>query len=292
MRAPPPAISARGEVPPGNRLDTPRHPTDRREEVLYTGAMQLAIPQAPRQVPLTRVPGAVARLVRVVLLGLGLMAVVGVGVWALGRFVVEERTFLARAEPVDGQLMAMTLPSRDEREGAEARLEVVYTLGKVQYSAAGVRTRAEYAEGLGRGARVFLLVDPHAPDRPREAGYVRERAQALEFVPWGVGIGALIAVGLFFWELKRTLRAELDPLRKGMLVWLTPEGPLPESNREAFFPATYFKQDQKHTVRARLGPRRAPVRNGEKVLAAVLSSLPGQARVLDEELARRLGWVR
>ena len=59
-----------------------------------------------------------------------------------------------------------------------------------------------------------------------------------------------------------------------------------------FFPANYWKQDRKHTVHARLRPGRAPVRNGEKVLAAVLSSLPDQARVIDEELARVLGWVR
>ncbi len=260
--------------------------------MLYTRAMQLAIPQAPRPVPLTRVPGAVFRLVRVVIRGLALMALVVAGTWVVGRFLVEERTFLARAQEVEGQLMASTLPPKDEREGAEARLEVIYSVGKVQYSAAGVRTRAEYAEGIGRGARVLLLVDPHAPDRPREAGYVRERALGLGMVPWGLGLGALAAVSLFAWELRRTLRAELAPLRKGMLVWITPEQPLEESTRERYFSATYFKQDQKHTVRARLGPRRAPVRNGDKVLAAVLSSLPGQARVIDEELARRLGWVR
>jgi hypothetical protein len=254
--------------------------------------MQLAIPQAPRHVPLSRVPGAVARLVQVGVLGLGLMAGLGLGARALGRFVVEEQAFVARAQEVEGQLMAMTLPPKDQREGAEARLEVIYSLDKVQYSAAGVRAHAEYAEGLGRGARVALLVDPAQPDRPREAVYTRERAQALGLVPWALLAGALLALGLFVWELRRTLRAEVEPLRKGMLVWLTPEGGLPEARREVFFPATFVQQEQKRTVRARLGPRRAPVRNGEKVLAAVLSSLPGQARVIDEELARRLGWVR
>ena len=254
--------------------------------------MQLAIPQAPRRVPLSRVPGALARLARVVLGGLALMAALGGGAGALGRLVVEEQRFLARAEELEGQLMAMTLPPKAEREGAEARLEVLYAVNKVQYSASGVRTRAEYAEGLGTGARVRLLVDPLVPDRPREASYVRERAAALGLVPWGLALGGVGALALFARELRRTLRVELEPLRKGMLVWLTPDAPLPESRREVLFPATYWKQDQKHAVRARLAPGRAPVRNGDKVLAALLSSLPGQARVIDETLARALGWVR
>ena len=254
--------------------------------------MQLAIPQAHRRVPLSKVPGAIARLVRVAAVGLGLMAMLGAGAGALGRFVVEEQDFLSRAQELEGQLAALTLPPRGEREGAEATLEVLYAVGEVRYSASGVRTHAEYAEGLGPGARVLLLVDPRVPDRPREAGYVRSRAKTLGLVPWGLGLGALVGVGLFVRELRRTLRAELEPLRKGMLVWLTPDGPLPESRREVLFPASYWKQDKQHPVRARLRPGRAPVRNGDKVLAAVLSSLPGQARVIDEELARTLGWVR
>ncbi len=254
--------------------------------------MQLAIPQAPRRVPLPKVPGAIPRLVRVAAVGLAVMVALGVGASVLGRFVVEEQAFLSRAEELEGQLAALTLPPPGEREGAEATLEVLYTVGEVQYSASGVRTHAEYAEGLGRGARVRLLVDPRVPEKPREAGYVRVRAKKLGLVPWGLALGALVGVGLFARELRRTLRAELEPLRKGMLVWLTPDGPLPESRREVLFPASYWKQDQKHPVRARLRPGRAPVRNGEKVLAAVSSSLPGQARVIDEDLARKLGWVR
>jgi hypothetical protein len=254
--------------------------------------MQLAIPQAPRRVPFSKVPGAIPRLVRVLAAGLVLMAVLGAGARALGRFVVEEQAFVARAMELEGRVAGMTLPPRGEREGAEAKLEVLYAVDTLQYSASGVRTRAEYAEGLGRGSLVKLLVDPRMPDKPREASYVRERAKALGLVPWGLGLGALVAVGLFARELRRTLRAELEPLRKGMLVWLTPEGPLPESRREVLFPATFRKEDQTLAVRARLRPGRAPVRNGDKVLAAVLSSLPGQARVIDEELARALGWVR
>lgn len=256
-------------------------------------AMQLAIPQAPRRVPLSKVPGAIPRLVQVLALGLAVMAALGAGAWVLGRFVVEEQGFLSRAEELEGTVASLKLPPRGEREGAEATLEVLYAVGSLQYSVGGVRTFAEYAEGLGRGARVRLLVDPLVPDRPREAGWVRSRAQALGLVPWGLGLGALVAVGLFVRELRRTLRAELQPLRTGMLVWLTPDGPLPEeSRREVLFPASYWKQDRKYAVRARLGSGQAPVRNGEKVLAAVLSSLPDQARVIDERLARALGWMR
>lgn len=254
--------------------------------------MQLAIPQAPRAVSLTQVPGARARLLTVLGVGLGMMGLLGVGAGALNRFVVEEQRFLSRAEPVEGQLLALTLPPRDEREGAEAKLEVIYAFNEVHYSASGVRARAEYAEGLGPGARVRLLVDPHAPDRPREEGHVRARASALGLVPWGLGLGALAALGLFGWELRRTLRVELEPLRKGALVWLTPDAPLPESRREVLFSATYRQQERTLAVRARLAPGRAPVRNGDKVLAALHSSLPGQARVIDETLARSLGWVR
>jgi uncharacterized protein DUF3592 len=254
--------------------------------------MQLAIPQAPRRVPLSQVPGSLLRLVRVLVVGLGLMAALGAGAWLLGRLVVEEQGFLARAEALEGRVAALKLPPRGEREGAEATLEVLYTVGKAQYSASGVRTFAEYAEGLGPGASIQLLVDPLLPDRPREAGYVRSRAQALGLVPWGLALGGLVAVGLFVRELRRTLRVELEPLRTGMLVWLTPDGPLPESRREVHFPASYWKQDRKHAVRARLRPGRAPVRNGDKLLAAVSSSLPDQARVIDEELARALRWVR
>src|SRR6478672_9673534 len=99
--------------------------------------MQLAIPQAPRRVPLSKVPGAIPRLVRVALLGWGLMAALGAGAWALGRFVVEEQAFLARAMELEGRVAALSLPPRGEREGAEAKLEVLYDVDAVRYSASG-----------------------------------------------------------------------------------------------------------------------------------------------------------
>jgi hypothetical protein len=254
--------------------------------------VQFAIPHAPRRVRFSQVPGAVGRLARTLAVGLLLMAVVGAGAALAGRFFIEERAFLARAQEVQGLVAGTTLPPADERVDAEATLDVLYSAGGLQHSVSGVRTSAEYAEGLGHGASVLLLVDPAQPGRPREARFARARAAAVNLVPWGLGLGALGAVALFLRELRRTFRKELEPLRLGALVWLTPDGPLPETRREIVFPATYYRQDVKHSVRARARPGRAPVRNGGKVLAAVVPREPDWARVIDEDLARTLGWIR
>ena len=53
-----------------------------------------------------------------------------------------------------------------------------------------------------------------------------------------------------------------------------------------------INDDQKLEVTARGRPGRRPVRNGEKVLAAVVPSEPTWVRVVDEDLARTLGWYR
>ncbi len=254
--------------------------------------MQFAIPHAPRRVRFTQVPGAVGRLLRTLLLGLVFMAVLGAGASFAGRFFIRERGFHERAREVEGLVAQVTLPPLEKRLEAEATLEVLYSVDEVRHSVSGVRTFAEYAEGLGHGAKVKLLVDPSQPDRPREARFARERSGAVNLVPWGLGVGALGAVALFLRELRRTIRAELEPLRLGALVWLTPDKPLPETRKEIIFPATYFRQDVKHSVRARVRPGRAPVRNGEKVLAAVVPREPDWARVIDEDLARTLGWIR
>ncbi|XXF77416.1 DUF3592 domain-containing protein [Myxococcaceae bacterium GXIMD 01537] len=252
--------------------------------------MQLAIPRAPRPVRFTQVPGTVGRLLKVLLAGGALMALLGVGAWVAGRLFVEERGFLDRAQELEGLVATVSLPPREKRAGAEGALSVLYRFQDLQRTASGVRVAAEVAEGLGPGARIRLLVDPTRPDLPREAGFVRERAGRWNLLPWALGLGGLLTVGLFAWVLRRTVRAEVQPLRTGMLVWLTPDGPLPE--RGDIFPATYWQQDVKHAVRARLRPGQAPVRNGDKLLAAVLPHHPGLARVVDEELARILGWVR
>ncbi|MDY7231066.1 DUF3592 domain-containing protein [Hyalangium rubrum] len=254
--------------------------------------MQFAIPHAPRRVRFTQVPGAVGRLLRTLALGLLFMGVLGAGASFVGRFFLKESAFLARAREVEGLVSHVTLPPLEKRLEAEATLEVLYSVDEVQHSVSGVRTSAEYAEGLGHGAKVKLLVDPEQPDRPREERFARERSGAINLLPWGLGLGALGAVALFLRELRRTIRAELEPLRLGALVWLTPEGPLPETRKEIIFPATYFRQDVKHSVRVRARPGRSPVRNGEKVLAAVVPREPDWARVIDEDLARTLGWIR
>jgi hypothetical protein len=239
----------------------------------------------------TQVPGTVGRLLGVLAGGLALMALLGAGAGLAGRLFVEERGFLARAQEVEGLVSGVSLPPKEQRTGAEATLAVLYRFQDVQHTASGVKVAAEFAEGIGSGARVRLLVDPARPDLPREAGFVRARAGRLDLLPWALGLGGLLAVGLFAWVLRRTVRAEVQPLRTGMLVWLTPDGPLPERG-EGVFPASYWQQDVKHSVRARVRPGRAPVRNGDKLLAAVLPHHPGLARVVDEELARILGWVR
>ena len=254
--------------------------------------MQLAIPHAPRKVRLSQVPGAVGRLVRGGVLGMAAIALFGAGAAWAGRFFVEEQGFAVRAEEIEGLLVATRLPPPDARDGAEGTLEVLYTFQDREYSVSGVPAFAEYAEGLGRGAKVKLWVDPSRPDRPREAGFARTRASRVGLLPWGLGLGALVAMGLFAWEARRLWRAEVEPLRLGALVWLSPEGALPETRREVVFPAHYFRQDVKHAVRARVRPGRAPVRNGEKVLAAVVPRQPGWARVIDQDLAKVLGWVR
>ncbi len=252
--------------------------------------MQLAIPSAPRKVRLTQVPGALGRLSVAFAVGLVLAA----GLWWValkaGGWLSSEREFLARAEEIDGTLQSAQLPAMREREGGVAKLSVIYNYQGLDHSASGVAARAEYAEGLGPGARIKLLVDPAHPEHPREADYERDRAGLRRFAPFGIGVGLLVLALLLVLEGRRALLRELNPLRHGMLVWLTPDGPLPETKEETVFAAHYFRQDVKHEVRARARPGRAPVRNGEKVLAAVVPSRPTWVRVIDEDLAKTLGW--
>jgi hypothetical protein len=233
------------------------------------------------------------RLVRGVLLALAVVTVLGLGAGFVGRFFVEEQRFTSRAEEVEAVVAASHVPPPNAREDAEGTLDVLYTFADVEHSVSGVRTDAHYAAGLGHGGRVKLLVDPTQPGRPREATYARARAFQVGLLPWGLGLGALLALGGFGWEVRRLWRREVAPLRVGALVWLTPDdGYLPEGRGEALFKAHFFRQDVKHPVTARCRPQRAPVRNGGKVLAAVVPSEPGWCRVIDEELARKLGWVR
>lgn len=250
--------------------------------------MQLAIPSAPRPVRLGQVPGA---LRRVGLVAAGALLVAGLLWWGGGRAqraLSAEREFLAVAEAVRGQVTEVALP---EGDGA-ARLRVIYRLGADDFSASGVLYEREAARGLGLGARVELLVDPAAPTKPKAADWVQGQGAWWWLSAVGLGVGLLGGLALVAFELRRAVRREVAPLRVGALVWLTPEGPLPDTKAELRFPAHYYRDDVKHAVTATGRPGRRPVRNGEKVLAAVVPSQPTWVRVIDEELAQTLGWYR
>jgi hypothetical protein len=253
--------------------------------------MRMAIPHAPRQVRWRQVPGAIRRLVTIGMLGLVCAAAAGAGARFASRRFMRERSFFARAQEVSGLLTATRLPPLNDREGSTATFDVLYQYDKLQLSATGVKAFTEDVEGLGRGAGITLLVDPQDPDHPREARYARAQARRMDLLPFGAAGGLLIGLLLFALELRRTVRSDIEPLRTGALVWLTPDGELPETKQETVFKASYFRDDVKYAVRARARPGRAPVRNGEKVLAAVVPKRPTWVRVIDEDLARVLGWV-
>ncbi len=253
--------------------------------------MRLAIPNVPRKVSLRQVPGALARLSVVAAVGVAMIAGLGFASTRAGAWFSKEQRFFAEAAEVPGKVTRVALPPRNQREGGVATLSVIYSYPEgFDRSAAGVETTAIFGEGLGVGAIVSLLVDPKDPARPREAGYARDGEGLQNLFPIGIGLGVLLALGLFGFELKRSLQRELAPLQRGILVWLTPDDGLPETRNETVFAASYYQQDVKMPVKARARPGRAPVRNGEKVLAAVVPSKPTWVRVIDEDLARSLGW--
>lgn len=252
--------------------------------------MQLAIPKAPRQVKLSQVPGAFRRLAVVSAVALGAAGVLaGVGFKA-GSWLGSEGDFFARAVEVPGRVQSVSLPKWEDRGTQPAKLTVLYAFEGRDISASGVLASAERAEGLGLGAPVTLLVDSKDPERPRELEYARSAAGLHRFAGAGVGLGLLLALLLVGLEVRRAVRSELNPLKNGMLVWLTCDDGLPDTRAETTFTAHYFQQDVKYAVRARARPGRAPVKNGQKVLAAVVPSRPTWVRVIDEDLARTLGW--
>jgi hypothetical protein len=253
--------------------------------------MRLAIPHAPRKVRWRQVPGALRRLVTVAMLGLVCAAAAGAGARFGSRRFMAERAFFQRAREVPGLITTVKLPPLNEREGTTATLDVLYQFDALQESATGVKAFTEDVEGLGHGAHATLLVDPQDPDHPREARYARAQARRLDLLPFGAAGGLLVGLVLFALELRRTVRSDIEPLRTGALVWLTPDQQMPETKQETVFKASYFRDDVKYPVRARARPGRAPVRNGEKVLAAVVPKKPTWVRVIDEDLARVLGWV-
>ena len=254
--------------------------------------MQLAIPSAPRPVKLSQIPGA---LRRVALVG-GAAVLLTLGAWFIGARVQTslsaERDFLAQAEEVKGQVTEVVLPAMERRLETPAKLRVIYRWNGKDYAASGVEVNSVDAETLFMGAKVALLVDPSAPSKPREARWVRGRVGLVWLGSLILGLGLLIGGGLVAFELRRAIRREVSPLRMGALVWLTADEPLPDTKDELRFAAHYFRDDVKLTVTARGRPGRRPVRNGDKVLAAVVPTEPTWVRVVDEDLARVLGWYR
>jgi hypothetical protein len=250
--------------------------------------VQLAIPQAPRPVRLWQVPGALRRVGAVAAVALLVAGGLGLGGRAAQRSLSAEREFLAVAQPVKGRVTEVTMPEGD----GPAKLRVIYQLNGDDYAASGVLLEREVAAGLGLGAPIELLVDPQVPGKAKAALWVRARDTWWWLEALGVGLGLLGGALFVARELRRAVRREVAPLRVGALVWLTPEGTLPDTKAELRFPAHYYRDDVKHAVTARGRPGRRPVRNGEKVLAAVVPSEPTWARVIDEDLARTLGWYR
>lgn len=254
--------------------------------------MQLAIPSAPRPVRLSQIPGA---LRRVALVGGGAVLLTLVGWFFAARAqssLSAQRDFLSLAEEVKGQVTEVELPPLETRLETPARLRVIYRWEGKDFAASGVQADGVDAEKLFRGAKVTLLVDPSAPSKPQEAQWVRGRVGLVWLGSLIVGLGLLLGAGLVGWELRRAIRREVAPLRLGALVWLTADQPLPDTKEELRFAAHYFRDDLKQSVTARGRPGRRPVRNGEKVLAAVVPTEPTWVRVVDEDLARVLGWYR
>lgn len=252
---------------------------------------QLAIPQAPRAVSLAQLPSAVRRLTVVGVVGLCLVATA----WAVGSparaWLAGERAFLDRAIETKGTVAEVTLPPKDERDGASASLRVIFTTDGQPRTASNVPMEARVAEGLGRGATIDLLVDPLHPEHAREKQWATGRQLTVLFANVALGLGVLLTLAFLAREGRRALRRELDPLRVGAIVWLTPSVDTFGATGEVTFPASYFRDDVKYEVTAR-AVAGGWVRNGEKVLAALVPTEPTWVLVIDEALARRLGWYR
>jgi hypothetical protein len=256
---------------------------------MNVGRLRLAIPKVPRAVTYAQIPGAVRRLVIIALAATAFCALLGFGSLRAGRWFSSEREFFAAAEEVTGRVSEIRLPKAGD---GEAKITVLYDFKGLGRSVTGVAMLADDAMEIGPGARVKLLVDPQLPEKPREERWADARSGFTRFLPFGLGVGVLVAVLLVARELRRALRRELAPLKHGMLVWLTPDEDLPRTKGELQFKAHYFQDDKKYEVKARARPGRAPVRNGDKLLAAVVPSQPTWVRVVDEDIAKVLGWYQ
>ncbi|MBE2253124.1 MAG: DUF3592 domain-containing protein [Myxococcus sp.] len=252
--------------------------------------MKLAIPHAPRPVSLRQVPGALRRVLLVAAACAAGVLVVGVGTRLAVRWLTDDARFVAEAEPVVGAVVKVERPAKGPVEAATLPVAVIYSFHG-QHSAT-LEMDTALAEPLGKGARVELLVRADAPGAPRERGTAEARAGRNSLIVPIVAAALVAAVLVLARELRRATRREVEPLRTGLLVWLSPDGPLPRVAGPFSFAAHYFRDDVKHAVTANADGRRQPVKNGDKLLAAVAPKEPTWVRVVDEEVARSLGWYQ
>ncbi len=246
--------------------------------------MQLLIPHAPRAVRLSQVPGARARVAGAAVLCLLALAVAGVALARTQRWISTERAFAERGLALPGAVTSL-----DVGEDGRPRVGVAYELDGHPQSASGLSLGTQTAAPLV-GGKVSLRVLPEAPSRPREQGFAEEAAARVEGGPYAVALLGAILAAVAGLSLIRSVRREVLPLRRGSLVWLTPDRPLPETTGTRVVRASYFRDDLKQAVRARVRPSKLPVRKEEKVLAAVLDGHLDWGVVIDEELLVRLGW--
>jgi hypothetical protein len=246
--------------------------------------VKLALPAAPRKVRLGQVPGARVRIgaaVALLLLAAGLFAAAERRALTRAR---AERAAFARRVAVEGRVLQARL------DGEAAVADVLYEVDGRGYSARGIAVRVE-GRPLGHGARLALSVDPAAPDAPLEARFAAREAARIGLPLWGLsGAGGLLLLFLLGWTVA-LIRREPRALRSGLLVWATPADPQAPL-RFGRLRGRYFLRDVEFDLCARARRGRGLVRNGEKVLAAVVPGRPRQAWVVDEALAASLGWTR
>ncbi len=236
---------------------------------------------------LRQVPGAVRRVGLVALLALLGVTTLTAVAWGATRWLTDDARFLREAALVDGTVVTV----EPDRGRARTQVQVIYRFEERQHTAS-VAMDSERARGVGKGARLELLVAKAAPDQPREKGTTEAGATSGPMLGVVLAIALLAAVLVVARELRRAMRREVEPLRTGLLVWLTPNTELDDRPGERSFPAYFYRDDRRHDVTARFNGSRKPVRNGARLLAAVAPREPTWVRVVDEEVAQALGWYR
>lgn len=247
--------------------------------------MRLRLPPPPRKVRLRQIPGALPRIGAVIALGLTGMALCAAGERAALRRAREEQQGFARRIAVEGQIARVRRDGHSEVVAAD----VLYQVEGRQFSAAGLEVESG-GRALGPGAALPLRVDPRRPDSPLEAQVARREEGRVFSSAWGwAALGLCALLGSAGWAAA-SARAERRALREGLLVWATPDPEHPEIHFGRMR-AHYFRQDVRQRLWARARAGRAPIRNGDKVLAAAVPGRPRLAWIVDEALARSLGWV-